>query len=64
MFPKKASAYLKHQFRTHNWDAADIFLNTIMAKSGFKFGIVKERLTTQADGFSLIDQQYKTFRKK
>jgi glycosyltransferase involved in cell wall biosynthesis len=64
MFPKKISQYLKHQFRTHNWDAADIFLNTIMSKSGMKFGIVKDRLTTQADGYSLIDQQFKTFRKK
>lgn len=64
MFPKKASSYLKEQFRTHKWDAADIFLNTIMGKSGFKFGIVNERMTTQADGYSLIDQQYKTFRKK
>lgn len=64
MFPKKVSSFLKDQFRTHKWDAADIFINTIMHKSGTKFGIVKERLTTQADGFSLIDQQYKTFRKK
>lgn len=64
MFPKKVSGYLKEQFRTHKWDAADIFINTIMRKSGYKFGIVKERLTTQADGFSLIDQQFKTFRKK
>jgi hypothetical protein len=27
-------------------------------------GIVKDRLTTQADGFSLIDRTVKTFRKK
>lgn len=64
MFPRKVSSYLKEQFRTHKWDAADIFINTIMHKSGYKFGIVKDRLTTQVDGFSLIDQQFKTFRKK
>jgi hypothetical protein len=27
-------------------------------------GIVKDRMTTQADGFSLIDKTVKTFRKK
>jgi hypothetical protein len=56
--------YLKEQFRTHPWDAADIFLNTIIKKGGYKMGIVHERLTTQADGFSLIDKQFKTFRKR
>jgi hypothetical protein len=64
MFPKKAADYLKHQLRTHPWDASDIYFNIIMGKSGFEMGIVKERLTTQADGHSLIDNTYKTFRKK
>ena len=31
--------------------------------SGYDMGIVYERITTQADGYSLIDQQFKTFRK-
>jgi hypothetical protein len=35
-----------------------------MGASGHKMGIVKDRLTTQADGFSLIDKTIKTFRKK
>jgi glycosyltransferase involved in cell wall biosynthesis len=64
MFPKWMRGYLKEQFRTHPWDAADIFLNTIIKKGGYKMGIVHERLTTQADGFSLIDKQFKTFRKR
>jgi hypothetical protein len=64
MFPKKVSNYLKEQFRTHKWDASDLFFNVVMGASGYKFGITKERLTTQADGYSLIDQQYKSFRKK
>ena len=64
MFPRWMSGYLKEQFRKHPWDAADIFLSTIIKKGGFKMGIVYNRLTTQADGFSLIDKQFKTFRKR
>jgi hypothetical protein len=35
-----------------------------MGASGYKFAIVKERLTTQVDGFSLIDNTVKKFIKK
>ena len=45
----------------HKWDAADMYFNNIFA--GPQMGIVKKRLTTQADGFSLIDNMQKTFRK-
>jgi len=61
MFPKHVAPYLKDQLRTHKWDAADIYFNIIFA--GDRMGIVKKRLTTQADGFSLIDNTQKTFRK-
>lgn len=64
MFPHFVRDFLKDMLRRHNWDAADIYFNVIMHQSGTKFGIVKERLTTQADGFSLIDNTYKSFRKK
>jgi hypothetical protein len=64
MFPKFTKDYLKTQLRTHRWDAADMYFNIIMGASGFRMGIVKDRLTTQADGFSLIDKTVKTFRKK
>jgi len=64
MFPKKVSSYLKQTLRTHPWDASDMYFNIIMRKSGTEMAIVKERLTTQADGFSLIDSTFKTFRKK
>lgn len=63
MFPKFTSKYLKEQLRVHKWDAADMYFNIIMGASGHKMGIVKKRLTTQADGFSLIDNTFKTFRK-
>ena len=64
MFPIRVASYLKEQFRTHPWDASDYFFNTVFNKSEWKLGIVHNRLTTQADGFSLIDKTDKTFIKK
>jgi hypothetical protein len=64
MFPQFIRGYLKEQLRTHKWDASDLYFNIVMGASGYKFGILKERITTQADGFSLIDNTYKSFRKK
>ena len=61
MFPAHVAPWLKDTLRTHKWDAADIYFNNIFA--GDRMGIVKKRLTTQADGFSLIDNMQKTFRK-
>ena len=61
MFPKFAKSWLKEVLRTHKWDAADIYFNTIFKKSSYKMGIVKNRFTTQADGYSLIDKQEKKF---
>jgi hypothetical protein len=62
MFPKETAKFLKNNLRTHKWDAADMYFNSIFA--GPQMGIVKKRLTTQADGFSLIDNTHKSFRKK
>jgi hypothetical protein len=61
MFPASVSIYLKEQLRIHKWDAADLYFNIIF--EGTNMGIVYDRLTTQADGYSLIDKQYKTFKK-
>ena len=61
MFPAHVAPWLKETLRTHKWDAADMYFNNIFA--GDRMGIVKRRLTTQADGFSLIDNTQKTFRK-
>ena len=61
MFPAHVAPWLKDTLRTHKWDAADMYFNNIFA--GPQMGIVKKRLTTQADGFSLIDNMQKTFRK-
>ena len=62
MFPAKIAPWLKETVRTHKWDAADMYFNTIF--SGPQMGIVKNRLTTQADGYSLIDESEKIFIKK
>ena len=61
MFPAHIADRLKDTLRRHKWDAADMYFNNIFA--GNRMGIVKKRLTTQADGFSLIDNTQKTFRK-
>lgn len=61
MFPKSIKSWLHGKFRNEKWDAADIFFNQIFRHSPYKMGIVKQRFTTQADGFSLIDNQYKKF---
>lgn len=61
MFPKAAKAYLFEKLRTHKWDAADMYFNSIFRYSPYKMGIVKNRYTTQANGFSLIDKQDKKF---
>ena len=61
MFPKFAKKWLKEQLMTRAWDAADTYFNIIFQSSPYKMGIVKQRMTTQADGFSLIDRQDKKF---
>jgi hypothetical protein len=64
MFPIYVSNFLKEKLRLNNWDAADMYFNQIFYSSSYNMGIVHKRLTTQADGYSLIDKQYKEFIKK
>ena len=64
MFPMYTERFLKNALRTHPWDAADMYFNHVFYGSPYNMGIVHKRLTTQADGFSLIDNTYKTFIKK
>jgi len=60
-FPKSVKKWLIEKLRIEKWDASDIFFNRIFYGSPYKFGIVHNRLTTQAEGFSLIDKQEKKF---
>jgi hypothetical protein len=41
-----------------------MYFNQIFYSSSYDMGIVYNRLATQADGYSLIDKQYKEFIKK
>lgn len=61
MFPKRVKKYLKEKLLKYPWDAADLFFNSIFSRSEYKMSIVKKRLTSQFDGYSLIDKQEKKF---
>lgn len=61
MFPKRVRNYLKNMLLTYPWDASDMYFNSIFSRSEFKMSIVKKRLTSQFDGYSLIDKQNKKF---
>jgi hypothetical protein len=60
-FPRSVKKWLLEKLRTEKWDASDMYFNHIFYGSPYKFGIVHNRLTTQAEGFSLIDKQEKKF---
>ena len=61
MFSKATKKFLLDKYRTYGWDAADIYFNSIFRFSPFKMGILHNRITTQVSGYSLIDQQEKSF---
>ena len=60
-FPRSVKKWLLERLRTEKWDASDIYFNHIFYGSPYKFGILHNRITTQAEGFSLIDKQEKKF---
>ena len=60
-FPRSIKKWLLERLRTEKWDASDIYFNHIFYGSPYKFGILHNRITTQAEGFSLIDKQEKKF---
>ena len=61
MFPKMIKDWLFNSLRHHPWDGADMYFNMIFGDSPYKMAIVKERYTSQFDGYSLIDKQEKKF---
>lgn len=63
MFNKRCREYLLEKLETQPWEAADIFFNIIFGSKDKKMAILKKRITTQADGYSLIDKSLKIFRK-
>jgi hypothetical protein len=61
MFSKKSRKTIMDQLRTHRWDCSDTFFNIICAEQRLTMGVLKKRITTQADGESFIDKEYKNF---
>ena len=59
MFPIKEREYLLNSFRTKKWDCIDSYFNVIFGDKNI--GILKNRLTTQASGYSFVDQEYRNF---
>lgn len=62
MFPKFTKKWIKEKLRNEKWDASDMFFNLIFKNSPYRMGILFNRITTQVNGFSLIDKQDKAFR--
>ena len=52
----------KYEFENRNWYGMDIWLNVVYEENDKLMGILNERVTTQIDGYSLIDQTHKTFK--
>jgi hypothetical protein len=61
MFPKHIKKFLFNKLLNHKWDASDIYFNIIFSDK--KKGILYNRITSQCDGISFIDNQNKIFRK-
>lgn len=63
IFSKTGRDFLREAFKTRGWHGMDIWLNVIFGGAGKKMGILNQRVTTQLDGFSLIDNEEKVFKK-
>ena len=63
LFPKSVKTFLFDRLLNEKWDAADVYFNHIFNWGEKKMGILKNRVTTQVDGFSLLDKEIKIFRK-
>jgi FkbM family methyltransferase len=64
LFSKRMREKILEYIRVEKWDAADIYLNEMSWRLGMKQAILNERITTQADGISFIDKEFKRFIKK
>jgi len=62
MFKKQDRDYLINALQKENWQVSDLWYNLVFQKDKKKFGILEERMTTQIDGFSLLDQRDKKYR--
>lgn len=63
MFSNRIRKTLFEYLRTSKWDAADIYFNIFSWEKNIKRGILYNRITTQCDGYSILDKTNKTFTK-
>lgn len=63
MFNSDERGFILENLRTHKWDAVDVYYNVVFGSYGKKLGILAKRLTTQLDGYSLVDREYGEYRK-
>jgi|688.fasta_scaffold40935_6 hypothetical protein len=60
VFPKKTKRVLFESLEKFSWDTPDIWFNEIFWRNGLnRFGILKEKVTIQHEGMSLIDNHWK-----
>lgn len=61
MFNKKHRDIFKNSFLNESWYVADGWYNHIVNKNNLKMGVLKNRITSQYDGYSLLDNRIKQF---
>lgn len=61
MFNKKYKDIFINNFINNSWYVADGWYNEIAKKNNLKIGILKNRITSQYSGYSLIDNRIKQF---
>ena len=61
MFNKKCKDIVKKSFIDEPWYIADGWYNNIFQKNNLKLAILKNRITSQFDGYSLLDKRVKNF---
>jgi hypothetical protein len=61
IFSKESKKFMKQMFEEKRWYGMDIWLNIVFNENSLPMGILNERVTTQLDGYSLIDQMDKKF---
>lgn len=61
MFKKSDREFLIEQMNNHKWDVSDILYNSLFNSFNKKMAILKNRVTSQFDGLSLIDLVHKTY---
>lgn len=58
---KRGKTFFENMFKKYPWHGMDIWFNEIALRENVLYGILEKRMTSQLDGFSLIDQTNKKF---